>query len=467
LIVARGSLYTRLALRISLVIAASAAVLLAAIWYTTQMAANAAYDRLLTGNALQIAENTWLQGDSVTVDVPVAAFMLTPGVRTFYTVLDPQGRSIAGDPDFKPAIPWDRLDEGPLLFDGVYQEADVRIAVLGRRLAIDTAHPWAVVAVAQTKAARLSFAKSLSGNALMVIGVMAILTVLAATFTLYQTLAPLERIERALAARDPNDLAPLAMEVPAEIHALVSAINGFMQRLALHQGLMRRVIGDAAHQLRTPVAALVSQVELLSGQADETRKQAHLARLRSLTSNLGRQIGQLINHAMVQHRADSAIPVRLDLAELVREEMAEMLSAWHERDLNALDVGMDMPDTPCLIDGDATTLREAVKNVLGNALLYGAPGRLHVDVAATGPYWDVRFIDDGPGIPVDSQVSVRAPFSPRSGNRAGGSLGLSIVEQVMASHGGAMLFERDELGYFVVVLRLKKAIQSSPGYQDK
>ncbi|WP_229256387.1 sensor histidine kinase N-terminal domain-containing protein [Duganella lactea] len=459
MIVARGSLYTRLALRVSMVIAASAAVLLGAIWYTTQVAANEAYDRLLTGNALQIAENTWLQGDSVTVDVPVAAFMLTPGVRTFYTVLDPQGRSIAGDPDFKPDIPWERLSEGPLLSDGVYQDAEVRIVVLGRRLAIDQAHPWAVVAVAQTKTARLSFAKSLSGNALIVIAVMAILTVMASTFTLYQTLAPLERIEQALAARDPNDLAPLAMEVPAEIHALVSAINGFMQRLALHQGLLRRVIGDAAHQLRTPVAALVSQVELLSGQADETRKHAHLARLRSLTSNLGRQIGQLINHAMVQHRADSAIPVCLDIAELVRGEMAEMLSSWHDRDLQALDVGMDMPALPCLVDGDATTLREAVRNILDNALLYGAPGLLHVDIKAVGPDWEVRFIDDGPGIPAASQASVRAPFSPRSGNRAGGSLGLSIVEQVMAAHGGALLFSQDEAGRFAVVLRLRQAAQ--------
>ena len=160
---------------------------------------------------------------------------------------------------------------------------------------------------------------------------------------------------------------------------------------------------------------------------------------------------------MVQHRADSAIPVRLDLAELVREEMAGMLSSWHERDLQALDVGMDMPAMPCLVDGDATTLREAVKNVLGNALLYGAPGLLHVDIAAVGPHWEVRFIDDGPGIPEASQASLRTPFSPRSGNRAGGSLGLSIVEQVMAAHGGALLFSHDQGSHFAVVLQLKRA----------
>ena len=123
MIVARGSLYTRLVLRIGLVLLVSGAALLVAIWMATQLAANEAYDRLLTGNALQIAENTWLRDDTgvVTVDLPMAAFMLTPGVQTFYTVLDPNRRSIAGDPDFKPAIPWQRLEEGPILFDSTYR----------------------------------------------------------------------------------------------------------------------------------------------------------------------------------------------------------------------------------------------------------------------------------------------------------------------------------------------------------
>ncbi|MES2257644.1 MAG: sensor histidine kinase [Pseudomonadota bacterium] len=458
MIVARGSLYTRLVLRIVLVLALSGVALLVAIWMATQLAANEAYDRLLTGNALQIAENTWLRDDTgaVTVDLPMAAFMLTPGVQTFYTVLDPDGRSIAGDPDFKPEIPWQRLPEGPILFDAVYQGMPVRIAVLGRRLALEHARPWAVVAVAQTKAARSSFAKNASGNAFIVIIVMGIVTVLAAIFTMYQTLAPLARIERALAARDPNDLAPLAIEVPAEIHALVSAINGFMQRLAQHQALMRRVIGDAAHQLRTPVAALMAQMEMLSMQTEEARKQIHLGRLRELTANLGRLIGQLINHAMVQHRASSAVPEELDLAELVRHEMAEIVSNYGMRNLDHLDLGIQAPDHPCRIAGDATTLREAVKNIIGNALLYGAPGMLHVEIAEQTGHWVVSFIDDGPGIPEHEREQLRKPFSRRSGNRGGGSLGLSIVEQVMLAHGGEMAFGQDKEEHFAVQLRFRK-----------
>lgn len=461
MIVARGSLYTRLVLRISLVLLVSGAALLIAIWMTTQLAANQAYDRFLTRNALQIAENIRLRDDTgaVTVDLPIAAFMLTPGVQTFYAVLDPNGRSIAGDPDFKPAIPWKRLEEGPILFDSIYQNMPVRIVILGRRMALDHARPWAIVAVAQTNEARSSFAKDASSKAFIVIIVMGILTFVAAIFTMYQTLSPLARIERALALRHPNDLVPLAVEVPAEIHALVSSINGFMHRLALHQALLQRVIGDTAHHLRTPVAGLMSHIEMLSMQTDEKRKQVHLGRLRELTQNLGYLIGQLINHAMVQHRGNSVVLEELDLAELVRHEMAEICSNYGARNLERLDLEMLVPDHSCRIAGDATTLREAVKNIICNALQYGAPGLLHVELTQQPAHWLVRFIDDGPGIPEADHERVRKPFSPRSDRRSGGSLGLSIVEQVMLAHRGKITFERDAVNNFVVQLRFQRIME--------
>ncbi|MFX6331018.1 histidine kinase dimerization/phospho-acceptor domain-containing protein, partial [Acinetobacter baumannii] len=76
--------------------------------------------------------------------------------------------------------------------------------------------------------------------------------------------------------RDLNDLSPLSLTVPAETHALVSAINAVMERLVVHRATMRRVIGDAAHQLRTPVTALVAQMELLATEPSEEKRQRHL-----------------------------------------------------------------------------------------------------------------------------------------------------------------------------------------------
>ncbi|MCW5299031.1 sensor histidine kinase [Herbaspirillum lusitanum] len=449
MIVAGRSLYTRLVMRVGIVLAISSAVLLIAIWISTQLAANEAYDRILSGSALQIAENTWYQNGAVNVDVPLAAFsMLTAGDQVFYVVIDPDGRTVAGDPDFKPEIPWNKLEEGPLLQDGAYLDTPVRMAVIGRRMPVAGAHPWAVIVLAQTNNARMSFAKSVGTRALLVILAMGVLTLVAAMFTLYQALSPLKKIEAAIRERDLNDLSPLSITVPVETHALVSSINAFMQRLAIHRATMRRVIGDAAHQLRTPVTALISQMELLSAQHDDEGRRHHLDRLRTRTRQLGALVNQLINHAMVQHRSDTAAPESVDLAQLVRQEMADMLS--HQERL--LDLAMEAPEQPCLIMGDAISLREAVKNVLGNALQYGAASFLHVQLERKETQIELRVIDDGPGIPEADWERIRKPFSPRSGERMGASLGLSIVEEVMRAHGGQLRFGYSGAGSFMVVL---------------
>lgn len=450
MIVAGRSLYTRLVMRIGLVLTFSSAALLIAIWISTQLAANEAYDRILTGSALQIAENTWYQNGAVNVDVPLAAFsMLTAGDQVFYVVVDPDGRTVAGDSDFKPEIPWKKLNDGPLLQDGAYLDTPVRMAIVGRRMPIAGEHPWAVIVLAQTNNARHSFAKSVGTRALLVILVMGVLTVIAAMFTLYQALSPLKKIEAAIRERDLNDLSPLSITVPVETHALVSSINAFMQRLAVHRATMRRVIGDAAHQLRTPVTALISQMELLSAQSDEEGRRRHLDRLRERTRHLGALVNQLINHAMVQHRSDTAPFEQIDLGHLVRQEMADMLSHQERQ----LDLAMEAPEHPCLIMGDAISLREAIKNVLGNALQYGAASFLHVQLEQTEQQFELRVIDDGPGIPEADWERIRKPFAARSGERVGASLGLSIVEEVMRAHGGQLRFGYSGAGSFMVALR--------------
>lgn len=448
--VAKNSLYTRLVTRTGAIIAISAAISLMAIWLATNYAANQAYDKILTSKALQIAGSTWFQNNAVNVDVPIAAISeLSPDDKTFYAVLDTNGRTIAGDIDFRPDIPWEKLQNGPVLFNGTYKGYPVRIAIVGRRMPVSGPHPWAVAMLAQTTNARLSFARDLTADTFIVILVMGILTMIAAMFTLFQALSPLKNIEESLRKCDPLALSPLSLEVPAEICTLVDTLNGFIRRLAAHQASSRRVIADAAHQLRTPVTALLSQMELLSTQADENKKRAHMSRLQDLTRELGSLVNQLIHHAMVQQRAQTTPHLATDLAKLVRTQMAEVLSHGPTRDI---DVSIEVPDTPCIVDADPTTLQEAIKNILRNALQYGAPSVLRVELARRSRYWELRFIDDGPGIPPEAWRQVRTPFSTRSGGRSGASLGLAIVQEVMAAHRGRLQFAFGDNGLFMVIL---------------
>ncbi|OIQ68231.1 alkaline phosphatase synthesis sensor protein PhoR [mine drainage metagenome] len=213
---------------------------------------------------------------------------------------------------------------------------------------------------------------------------------------------------------------------------------------------MRGVIGDAAHQLRTPVTALLSQMELLSMQSDDQSREKHLKRLAELTQRLGELVNQLINHAMVQHRADSVAMERIDLVGLARLEMTDMLSHQAHRNL---DLEFDAPDAPCFIDGDPVTVREAVKNLLDNALKYGARTLLHISIRRAGADWELTVEDDGPGLAEAHWERVRKPFSARGGHRHGASLGLSIVEEVMRAHRGDMRFGRSANQRFTVTLR--------------
>jgi two-component system sensor histidine kinase TctE len=145
------SLYTRLAVRVSLVLGISGLALLAAVVFFTRMAADDAYDRILTGSALQIAENTWFENNRVNVDIPVSTFtMLTASDQVFYAVLDPSGRVVAGDSELKVPIPFERLKDGPLVVQGSYAELPVSIAIVGRRMPVAGPNPWAVVLLGQT-----------------------------------------------------------------------------------------------------------------------------------------------------------------------------------------------------------------------------------------------------------------------------------------------------------------------------
>ena len=448
------SLYTRLAIRIALVLGTSGLVLLAAVVIFTRVAANDAYDRILTGSALQIAENTWYENGRVSVDIPISTFsMLTASDQVFYAVLDPQGHVVAGDPELKPRIPLERLKDGPFVLQGAYAELPVSIAVVGRRMPLAGTNPWAIILLAQTNNARHSIAKNLGLNTSVLILVMGVLTIIAALFTLQQALAPLKVIADTMDHRETGNLSPLTQVVPAEIHSLVAAINEFMHRLEVQRSMMRGVIGDAAHQLRTPVAELLSQMEMLQLYADDEARTHHLARLQELTSNLGGLVNQVINHAMVQYRAESVPLVPLDLCKLAREVMAEKLSgAKHQ----ALNLEFLAPPEPCIVLGDDIALREALKNVLDNALHYGATTMLQMEIQGTPSGWELRVEDDGPGIAEVAWDQVRNPFSARGGDHKGASLGLSIVDAVMHAHKGTLQFSYTTSLHFVVSLHLPK-----------
>jgi len=458
---AARSLYARIVARLLLVLGVAGSALVVAAWVFARVAADEAYDRSLLAGALQIAENTWQRNGVTNVDVPVSAFyVMALHDRVFYKVLDPAGRVVAGDGALPATLDWPALRRGPLLQSGRFQDEPVRLALVARRMYDPEPDGWAVVVLAETLDARTALARSLTAKILGIIVVMGAITIGGAMLAMRQALAPLARVAEAIERRDPASLEPLEVDAPAEAAALVATINLFIARLRERIALMRRVIGDVAHQLRTPITAALGQVELLEHQTSESGRRQQMERVRRRLADMGTLTQQLIGHAMVLHRADAGAMATLDVAALVRQAMAELLSRADTRDIDA---SFDAPDAPLLVHGDAVTLREALRNVLDNALAHGARSRLEVRVAAAEQQVTIEVRDDGPGIAAERWSQVLQPFQPRDGGRDGASLGLAIVGEVMRAHRGSVHFAFDPDGDFVVGLRLPAAPDGGAG----
>jgi two-component system, OmpR family, sensor histidine kinase TctE len=214
---------------------------------------------------------------------------------------------------------------------------------------------------------------------------------------------------------------------------------------------MQRFIADAAHQIRTPLAGLASQVDLLTEETRPERREQQLNRVRERTAELGRLTNQLLNHAMIIHRAEVAEFETIDLAALARQTLINAVPLSLDRDV---DIAFDDPPESVLMRGDGVSLREALSNLIHNALKHGAKTRLEVRVFAEDDAAVVEVVDDGPGIPISEWQRVREPFHTQSATGSG--LGLAIAGDVVRAHGGELRFrERSEDG-FAVVLRFKR-----------
>jgi two-component system sensor histidine kinase TctE len=446
-----ASLTLRLAVAIALILAAGGvAVTVAALAYGRQ-AAQEAYDRLLIGAANQIAASVAIRDGQIVVDIPVPAFellALAPEDRVIYRVVGQDGETITG----YDSVPPPPEGEGEVIFYHTrFGDEPVRLASVRRRFAERAFSGSVDVIVGQTTRARAALARDIARSALVVLGVAGLCMAALAAFAIHSALRPLRRIERDLLARDPSDLTPLGVAVPREIETIVTAIDRFMVRLDRQIGIMKRLIADTSHQLRTPVAALRAQAELAAGESDPERQRRIVARIHGRSIGLSRLTDQLLSHALIIHRADAVPRERVDLRAAAIRAVDEI---DHGPAADEPALRLDLAEEPVWVQGDTLSLAEACKNLINNARSHGKPP-VTVQVVADGRTAEIRVRDRGPGMPEEQWRDAATRFSRNAGvapDRAG--LGLAIAQAVAAAHSGRLTFGRAASGEFEVALVL-------------
>ena len=255
----------------------------------------------------------------------------------------------------------------------------------------------------------------------------------AARFGIPSGLAPLARLERSLRARSGTDLSPIdPAGVPQEVREVIGALNGLLDRLRAANAQQRSFLQDAAHQLRTPLAGLQVQLELLESRPADA---AARARLRHSVARITRLANQLLALA----RAEAGERLMADATEVDLAALIDaMVEDWVERaDARQIDLGIERE--PVRIAGDPTLLQELIANLMDNALKYGRThGTVSLRCVRTGESVLIEVCDDGPGIPPVVREQVFERFYRHAGTAAasGSGLGLSIAREIVHSHGG-------------------------------
>lgn len=437
-----------LALALALLLAA-AVVLIVFIRDYAERSADRAFDRLLAASALTIAGAVQVEDDTVIVELPFASFGMFSGRdRVFYAVENPGGGAVTGYEDLSRMLP-QMTSAGPVFADTMYRGELVRVASVGRLTSSGGDADWVTIHVAETQTEREALAGEILGNAIVPVIALTLLAIGLVWFGIGRMFAPLAKLEQELRGRAPDDLSALDVPVPVEVSHLVNALNGFMARLGSAMERVTGLVAEAAHEVRTPLASLRAQAEVAMDEQDPEALRRRVGRIHQGAIHASQLVSQLLMEATISHRLENQETETSAFGAVV-DEVRQRLDG---EQASRVTVALTPEAEQAQVRGDRVALREMVRNVVDNALVY-SDGPVTIGGMVEDGVVMMSVTDQGPGIPDSEKELVLERFKrgTASGAKVGSGLGLSIVKRVAEAHRGALrLLDRPGGGLVVEI----------------
>ena len=282
------------------------------------------------------------------------------------------------------------------------------------------------------------------------------LLALAAWWAVRKGVAPMRALGRTLAQRRPQALQPIEVEdAPLEMAPMLDALNGLFARITELMASERRFTADAAHELRTPIAAIRTQAQVALGATDNADRAHALQATLHGCDRATRLVEQLLTLSRLESGAAPKL-ASVDLNAVVRQVVADLApQALAKRQ------GIEVMATgPHLVEADAMLLSVLVRNLVDNAIRYSPLGA-QVSVAVSNLNGGVRLsVDDsGPGISEDDQKRLGERFFRVVGSgQSGSGLGWSIAQRIALVHRATMQVARSSyLGGLSVGVSFRRA----------
>jgi len=395
----------------------------------------------------------------------------------------PPGRTLAGMPEMPRLPAWPRGNGDPIFFDGIYRNDPVRAVAVLRDLYYRGQHRQVLVVVAESIGKRQAAEAAAQRQELLRDARMLALVALLLWWGVSWALRPLVRLRNDVRSRRPDDLTPLdAQRVPAEVKPLVEAVNHHIARYRRVLDEQSQFLADASHQLRTPLAIMLTQAQYALRERDTVRAQEGL---RAIVDQLGRTrrlTEQLLSLAHAS-QAEAMPHQQIDLNHVAREVVLQHLPLAHEKqqDLGWVDArgdgaGADAEgDAAVPVLGSEAELHEALSNLVHNAIRYAPAGaRITVSVVRLDDRAEVSVADNGPGIAPALRKRAFARFdrvgADRASSASGSGLGLSIARAYARRNDGDIELRDGEPngagGHGLAAVLWMPILRDYPGIQE-
>ena len=427
-------------------------------WLVAQGIANQPFDRAL-------ATKVRLLGREVTVQAEtgrgLAAFAMPPRVAealrpdgeddTRYQVRDAGGEVLSGGGLLSTATDEEHAAPGEVRFrDDSAGSEPVRVAYMWVPGVDRSGLGSPLVQVSETLGKRNRLATEIVKGVILPQFVILPLAVLLIWLALARGIEPLHAVQQRIRRRSSGDLSPIdERHIPEEVAPLVRAIHHLLARLDESIRAQKHFLADAAHQLKTPLAGLRTQAELAgreieAGQHDPAALRESLRQIARSSQSAAHMVNQLLAMARAEHEEHAVRQGTVNLALLARDTVRDFVPRALDKQIDlgfegpASSDGGAVPAGPSIL-GSALLLRELVRNLVDNALLYTPRGGAVTVRVIDDPFGQVAVLqveDSGPGITLGEREQVFRPFYRSLGTGVDGSgLGLAIVREIATRHG--------------------------------
>lgn len=409
------------------------------------------FDLSLLSTVLAITRDTALSGGDALSPKTRDLLRDTSGGAVYYHVYAPDGVYVTGYAT--PPVPKTGSINRAVqqtFFDASYRGVAVRALRFTDIMAIDGLSGQFTFTVWQEMSVRSGFVESLALRTFLVIATLLMALALIVWFGVRIGLTPLLDLQGAIARRSSDDLAPIQQAVPAEAKGIVGTLNDLLGELAATLRAKDEFISNAAHQLRNPIAGVLSMSE-----AVKSATTLHDAQERSETLvEAARETADLTNALLAFERAKSPKPKEalseISLQDVVNAVVNRTAQARQKQDLTLI---LDFPDDDLRLHADPVLLEEAILNLVTNALIHGGKGLTTIRISAESLEAAIilTIMDDGIGMRPD-QIPLAISRFGQIKATGGSGLGMPIAQAVVEGMGGHFNVDAGQHGLCIRLL---------------